>query len=196
MYWIIAGLGNPGEEYENSRHNTGRVVLDYFRKKNDFSDWEKNKKLNALASKGKLARQNVLLIEPETFMNNSGKAIASLVKSKKQAEQLVVIHDDLDLSLGATKISFNRGAGGHKGIESIRRAIKTEAFVRLRVGISPATLSGKIKKPKGEKAVYDFILGNFKPKEMEILKKVAKKVSEALEAIVSEGKGIAMGKFN
>src|SRR3989344_806354 len=116
MQYTIVGLGNPGKEYESSRHSTGRIVLEQFRKKNGFPDWEKNKKMNALASEGKLAREKVLLLEPETFMNNSGKSVAPLVKTKKAAERLVVIHDDLDLPLGAMKISFNRGSGGHKGI--------------------------------------------------------------------------------
>ncbi len=201
MQWIIVGLGNPGEEYKQARHNTGRIVIEAFRKKNGFSDWEKDKKLNALVSGGtprhaQGKKEKVMLVEPETFMNNSGKSIAPLVKNKKAAERLVVIHDDLDLPLGGMKISFNRGSGGHKGIESIKRAIKTEAFVRLRVGISSATPSGKLKKTKGDKAVNNFILGEFKPKEMELMKKVAKRASDALTAIVTLGRERAMGKYN
>jgi PTH1 family peptidyl-tRNA hydrolase len=196
MAYIIVGLGNPGEEYKNTRHNTGRIVLENFRKKNDFSDWEPDKKSKALMSGGKVVKEKVILVEPETFMNNSGKSVVPIVKTKKAAEKLVVVHDDLDIPLGSMKISFNRGSGGHNGIESIKRAIKTEGFIRLRVGISSSTPSGKIKKPKGEKAVQDFILGEFKPKETEILKKVAKRASEALEMIVLDGREKAMGEFN
>ena len=111
-------------------------------------------------------------------------------------EWVVVVHDYLDLPLGSFKIVFNRGSGGHRGVESIRRAIKTEGFIRIKVGISPATPSGKTKQPKGEKAVNNFILGTFKPKELEVLKKVSKKVSGALTAIVAEGKERAMNEFN
>jgi len=193
---VIVGLGNPGEEYENTRHNTGRIVLETFRKKNDFSAWEKDNKLNALVSDGKVGKEKIKLICPETFMNNSGKSVAPLIKSKKAAEQLIVVHDDLDLPLGSMKISFNRGSGGHKGIESIKRAIKTEAFVRVRIGISPSTPSGKTKKPKGDKAVQDFILGKFKKNETETFKKNAKRASDALAMIVSDGRERAMGEFN
>ena len=196
MQYIIAGLGNPGEEYKNTRHNSGRIILEQFRKQNYFSDWKNNNKLKTLVSEGKIKKKKVLLVEPETFMNKSGASIALLVESKKGAESLIVIHDDLDLPLGSYKISFNRGSGGHRGVESIIRAIKTEGFVRIRVGISPTTPSGKLKKPKGEKLIDDFIVNEFKDKEMEIMKKVSKKLSEALEILVTEGREKAMSVFN
>ena len=195
MYYIV-GLGNPGEEYEGTRHNTGRIVLEYFQKKNDFSDWEENKKLRALVSKGKIKKEEVMLLEPETFMNKSGGSLGSLITSVKKAEKLIVIQDDLDLGMGTIKISFNRGSGGHRGIESIMRAIKTEAFVRVRVGISPATPSGKLKKPHGDEIIGDFILAKFKKTEEDELKKVSKRVSEALEMIILESREKAMGEFN
>ena len=196
MPYVICGLGNPGEEYENTRHNTGRMALEHFRKKAGFPDWVKDKKLNALVSEVKIKKEKVKIICPETFMNNSGKSVAVLVKSKKTAEELIVVHDDLDLPLGAMKISFNRGSGGHRGVESVRRAIKTEAFVRLRIGISPSTPSGKPKKPSGDKKILDFIIGNFKPAELATLKKVLKRASEALEMLVAEGRERAMGEYN
>ena len=193
---IIVGLGNPGTEYKNTRHNTGRLVLDIFRQKNDLPDWKENRKLKSLVSAGKIGKTKISLLLPDTFMNKSGEAVSKLIKSKKVAENLVVIHDDLDLPLGRFKISFNHGAGGHRGVLSIVKALKTEAFTRIRVGIAPVTPSGKTKKPFGEKAVIDFILGEFKTKELEILKKTAKKIIEALGTIASEGKEKAMGKFN
>lgn len=196
MQYFLLGLGNSGKEYENTRHNTGRVVLEHFRKKNDFPAWQEDKKIKALVSEGKVGKAGVLLVEPETFMNNSGKAAAFLVKTKKAAENLIVIHDDLDLPLGKIKISWNRGGGGHKGIESIKRAVKTEAFTRMRVGISPATAKGAAKKPSGEEAVIKFILGKFKPAEESELKKIKKKIAEAIEMIITEGKEEAMSRFN
>ena len=189
---IIVGLGNPGAEYENTRHNTGRMILDIFRQKNNLPEWQEDKKLKSLISK----KNKITLLLPETFMNKSGEAIAKIIKSKKAAESSVVIHDDLDLPLGRFKISFNRGAGGHRGVQSIVKLLKTGAFTRIRVGIASVTPSGKIKKPIGEKAVIDFILGKFKDKELETFKKTAKKISEAIGIIITEGREKAMGVFN
>lgn len=196
MKWIIVGLGNPGGEYAATRHNTGRVVLEEFRGAHDIPDWEIKKPYNALATKGEVAKTEVLLIEPETMVNNSGKSLLSLVKSKKQAERLVVIYDDLDLPLGKWKFSFNRGSGGHKGVESIACAIKTKAFVRVRVGITPVSLLGKMKKPKGGGAVVKFILGKFTNSELVELKKVSKEVSWGLEILLKHGLERAMGECN
>src|SRR3990167_1729385 len=208
MKWIIVGLGNPDGEYAGTRHNTGRIVLDEFRQAHDLPDWEEKKLYKALVSGGKVGKTDALLIEPETTMNNSGKSLLSLVKSKKQAEQFVVIHDDLDLPLGKWKFSFNRGSGGHKGIESIARTLKTKAFVRVRVGIAPLSLLGKMKKPKGDPpaprgasrqagdAVVQFILGKFTNSELAELKKVSKEISRGLETLVAKGLDATMGEFN
>ena len=186
--YIIIGLGNPGEEYKNTRHNTGAVIVEAFRRAEDFPDWKEDKKLKALISEGKIGKEKITLVFPETFMNKSGLSTAPLIKSQKAAEKLIVVHDDLDLPLGRMKISFNRGLGGHKGLESIKRAIKTEGFMRIRIGISPSTPSGKIKKPHGEDKVTDFILGKFKKSEEKVLKKIANEASKALAMIVTEGR--------
>ena len=129
-------------------------------------------------------------------MNNSGKAVAPLIKSKKDLENLVVVYDDIDLPLGKIKISFNRSAGGHNGLASIIKSVKSEEFLRIRIGISPATPKGVVKKPKGEKAVLNFLLGQFKKPELETLKKLSKKVAEAVEMIYASGKDKAMSLFN
>ena len=179
MTYLLVGLGNPGEEYEGTRHNTGRIVVFALAKKIESND---NKKIKILL--------------PDTFMNKSGSAVAPLIKNTKQAERLIVVHDDLDLPLGMMKLSFNRGSGGHKGVESIMRAIKTKAFVRLRIGISRATPKGKLKKPVGDEAVGDFILGKFKKEELEILKKVTKRAGKALEVLITEGREKAMNIAN
>ncbi len=196
MSHIIVGLGNPGEKYENTRHNTGRIVLEHFRKMKKFPEWEYNKKLNAETFEGKLQKEKAFLVLPETFMNKSGVSVKPLVKSEKVAERLIVVHDDLDLPIGTFKIAFNRGTGGHKGVDSIRRSIKTKAFIRLKVGIALATPSGKVKKPKGEHKVNDFILGVFKPAELQKLKRILPKMTDALEMIITEGKEKAMNRFN
>jgi len=192
----IVGLGNPGEEYKESRHNVGRIILEKFRKKFDFSDWEFDKKSQSLVSEGKVGKTEAKLILPETYMNRSGGSVKKFVTSKKKVQDLVVVYDEIDLPLGITKIVFNRGSGGHKGIESVMRSLGTKEFTRLRVGISPSTPSGKIKKPKGEQKVVDFVLGKFSKREQETLKKIQKKMVEALEALVTEGRATAMNRFN
>ena len=195
MSYILVGLGNPGEEYIDTRHNTGRIVLALAIKNFDFSEFKIDKKLLSLVASGKIDGESVKALMPETFMNKSGNSLKTLITSGKKAKTLVVIHDDLDLPIGSLRISFNRGAGGHRGVESIIRAIKTEKFIRIKIGISPKTPTGKTKKPKSGK-VGDFILGKFKSEEMVELKKVSKKVSEALKVMMEEDVYKAMTEFN
>lgn len=195
MAYIFVGLGNPGDEYKLTRHNTGRILLEGLAKSLD-AEWKVDKKLNSTVSKVKIGKTPVTLVLPDTFMNNSGKAVKPLITSVKGAEKLLVIYDDLDLPFGTNKISFNKSSGGHRGLESIIKSIKTEKFARIRVGISPTTPSGKIKKPKGEDAVTKVIMGKFKDDEMKELKKLSKKVNEALETFVSEGLEKTMTGFN
>src|SRR3989344_1028293 len=172
---LVVGLGNPGEEYKNTRHNTGRLILGWVEQKLD----------------GKIK-----FFTPDNFMNNSGKAVAPFVKSKKDLKDLVVIYDDIDLPMGKIKISFNRSDGGHNGLASVIKAVKSKEFLRIRIGISPETPSGKIRKPKGEKAVLNFLLGEFKKGEQEEIKKLGKIVAEAVEVIFTEGKDKAMSLYN
>lgn len=196
MQYIIVGLGNPGEEYKDTRHNAGRMVLEVFRKKNDFPEFTLDKSLKALVSKGTFGKDKVILLAPDNFMNVSGKSVAPLIKNAKDAERTIVVYDDLDLPIGSMKISFNRSSGGHRGVESIIKALKTPAFARLRIGICPITPTGKPKKPKGEDAIMDFIVGPFKKPEMEVMKKTTKKGAEALALILSEGREKATGQVN
>ena len=177
---LVVGLGNPGKEYENTRHNTGRILVGMIEKKLDKEE----------------SKQKIKFITPDTFMNNSGKAVAPLIKSKKDLKDLVVIYDDIDLPLGKMKISFNRSSGGHNGLGSIIKHLKSEEFLRIRIGISPSTPKGVVKKPKGEKAVLNFLLGEYKKPELETIKKMSKKVAEAVEMIFSESKEKAMSIFN
>jgi PTH1 family peptidyl-tRNA hydrolase len=200
MTFFFIGLGNPGDEYKNTRHNTGRIMLEHFRLAHEFPEWQKkmaaDKKSIALISKGKIGSQTVTLVCPETFMNKSGVSAKAFVTSVKGAERMMVVYDDLDLPFGSSKISFNKSSGGHKGLESIIKALKTEAFPRIRIGISPTTPSGKLKKPVGEDAVTKLILGPFKPDELTALKKLSKRVNEALELFVTSDREVAMTNFN
>ncbi len=211
MPYIIAGLGNPGEEYINTRHNTGRIVLEAVAKEFNIADaiensekggkvkgdfFDLNKKFNSHVAEGKIGKEKVTLIAPDTFMNNSGKAIAGLVKSVKAAERLVVIYDDFALPLGRIKIAFNRSSGGHNGVESIIKALKTEAFVRIRVGTAPEKSNGDAKVPHGDEKVLKFILSKFKDDELKELKKVSKRVAEAIEVLIKESREKAMSVYN
>lgn len=177
--YFILGLGNPGEEYQDTRHNAGRIVASEIEKR-----LSSNKKIKFIVPGEKV------------MMNQSGKSLVGLIKTKKDASKLIVIHDDLDLPIGKFKISWNRGTGGHRGLESILRQIKTTEFIRFRLGIAPVTPSGKTKKPSGEEKVLKHILGEFKPPELKIIKNISKKASEALETIVSESLAKAMTLFN
>ena len=194
IYFI--GLGNPGEEYEKTRHNSGRIVLEVFRKMNDFPEWEFDKKNNALISSKKIGKETVDLILPETFMNKSGESLKKIINGPKKIAHTVVLHDDLDLGLGKVKMSFNKGSAGHKGVISIVKTLKTEAFYRIRIGITPTNTKGIPKKPSGEGAILDFIVGQFKDKELEEIKRLAKKISSALYVFADESSGKAMTLCN
>ncbi len=195
MNYIIVGLGNPGAEYESTRHNTGRMAVDYFAKKVGVEkDWKEDKKLKSEIIKGKIKKNTFVLLKPNTFMNKSGDAVKPLVKSKKAAETLVVIHDDLDIPFGNVKLSFNKSSGGHRGVESIIKKIGTEGFIRMRIGIAPTEKS--IRVSQNEKVVEGLILGKFKPSELDLIKKIMKKTSEGLEVLINDGREVATGFVN
>ena len=191
----IVGLGNPGEEYELTRHNAGRIAVLELVKKEGMGELVFDKKINALVGKGEIGGEKVQIILPETFMNKSGNALKKIITSAKKAENLIVVHDDIDLPLGKIKISFGKNSGGHKGVESVIKAVKTINFTRVRIGISSTNAKGAVKKPSGDKFL-DYIVGKFKPAELAEMKKTAKKAAEVLRAIATEGVAKAMGKFN
>ena len=192
----IVGLGNPGEEYARTRHNAGRILLQMLAKKYDFSDFREDKKTKALIAQGMIEKKKIQFLLPNNFMNNSGGSVKPHITSTKDLASLVVVYDDLDLPIGRIKISFDRGDGGHNGLASIIKSVKSREFVRVRVGVSPHTPGGKLKKPSGEKAVVDFLMKDFKESEFTELKKIAKRVGEALGCFVSKGKDTMMTLYN
>lgn len=195
MAYTILGLGNPEVEYRNTRHNAGAIVVDTISREISSSDWKNDSIKKSLISKGEIGGEKVILIKPQSFMNKSGVAIKDLVGLPKKIANLIVIHDDIDLPLGSLKIVFNRGSGGHKGVESIVRTLKSNSFVRIRVGVTPTTPGGKLKKPEHNKLV-DFIVGEFKKPELLIINKISKTVYEAIEMLIEEGLNKAMTNFN
>ena len=187
MALVIVGIGNPGKEYEKTRHNAGRMAVELLAKQEGADDFEFNKKANALVAETKVGGEKATLVLPETFVNLSGKAVAGFVKTPKAAKNLIVVQDDLDLPLGTIKMVVGRGSGGHKGIESIMRAVKSKEFARIRIGISGVGKRNQAKKVHGEEKVVKHVIGKFKPAEEAALKKALKKSAEAMRVYAEEG---------
>jgi PTH1 family peptidyl-tRNA hydrolase len=194
---IIVGLGNPGEKFEKTRHNLGFLVVESLRSKiKSFSDWKKSKKFLSEISGGKIDSEKVILAKPQTFMNNSGKAIKLLTKSYKlKAESLFVVHDDLDIPFGKIKISFGGGSAGHKGVQSIIDELETKNFVRFRIGIKPNS-KFKMQNAKLKFKIQNFVLEKFNKKEEKILKKVIEMACQAIEMVIKKGIEKAMSELN
>lgn len=180
--FLIVGLGNPGRKYKRTRHNFGFRVLDQLRQTYCLPRFKLNKKLQSELSAGALGDKEVILAKPQTFMNESGKAVKAVFNFYKiPLENLIVVHDELDLVLGEIKTSEARGAAGHKGIESIIGELGTQNFIRLRLGIRPgADVPGLVHVPQKE----NFVLRKFSKDEEAILEPVIKKSAEALAAAV------------
>jgi PTH1 family peptidyl-tRNA hydrolase len=196
MTWVVVGLGNPDEEHVRTRHNAGRMAVEYFAKKKDFGEWKEDKKSKSFVVRGAVGKALAVCVLPNTYMNKSGNAVMRYIKSVKAAEKLIVVYDELDLPFGTMKISFDRGSGGHKGIESIARALKTKRFTRVRIGISRVNGKGETQKPQGDRDVEKHILGEFSSDEFSQLKDLFKKASEAIETALLEGREKAMNVFN
>lgn len=162
---IIIGLGNQGKRYTNTPHNIGFEIIDKFAMKNNFPEFKLSKKFNALISED----NNVILIKPETFMNQSGKSVQAITSFYK-TKNITVVHDDIDLILGDVRISKNSGSAGHKGVQSIIKELGSKDFTRIRIGIQPQ---------KGKpKSIERYVLQKFKKEQRELLKPA---VLEALE---------------
>jgi PTH1 family peptidyl-tRNA hydrolase len=189
---VIVGLGNPGKKFEKTRHNLGFMVLDGFSRKNKFPKFEMRKEFLAEISEKKIGKEKIILAKPQTFMNNSGKSVKILTRTfNLDLKNLFVIHDDLDISFGKIKISFGRGSGGHKGVQSIIDELKTKNFFRFRIGIKPKqnyiTLYSSIE---------NFVLGKFDENERKILKEIIEKACRAIEVAIKESVEKAMSEFN
>lgn len=192
MATIIIGLGNPGEKYKNTRHNAGFLVLEKFAEKNNFPEFKLQKKYDALITEKPFdaaqGDENIILVKPQTFMNDSGKTAQAIFKNYKnlKIEKFIVIHDDVDLLVGKIKIVKERGSAGHKGVESIIKAIGNENLIRIRIGIAPQT---DIKADK-------IVLKKFSPDEQKVLDETISKTAEALNFLIKNGLEKAMNEFN
>jgi PTH1 family peptidyl-tRNA hydrolase len=194
MHYIV-GLGNPGEKYQHTRHNVGWLVLDAWLTATGLPTVYERSQLSGRVTEGLLHNQEVTVLYPDTYMNNSGGAVAKLVP-KDEVGQLVVVHDDVDLPFGAIKISVGGGSGGHNGLKSITKSLGTPEYVRLRIGIAPTSFwTGAPKRPAGAK-LPAFVLQPFTRKEERQLKEVLATAGKALSAIVKDGPQAAMNQFN
>jgi PTH1 family peptidyl-tRNA hydrolase len=187
---LIVGLGNPGRSYASNRHNIGFICLRYFARAQAIKF--NQKKGLARIGTGVVAGNKVVLARPQTFMNQSGQSVSRLLrKFKVNPQDLLVIHDDLDLPLAKIRISSGSGSGGHKGINSIIQELGTQEFTRIRVGIGrPANPTPT------EDDIIAYVLSDFTPQERKAVSSVIPRVSEAILCLLTEGLTTAMNKFN
>jgi PTH1 family peptidyl-tRNA hydrolase len=200
---LIVGLGNPGEKHERTRHNLGFMVIDrlfrgYASPKDNFKEEKKFKSQIAeivwQPKRGKT--EKVILVKPLTFMNGSGLAVSLISKFYKiDASDVWIIHDEVDLPLGAMKIRFGGSSAGHKGVESILESLKTDKFWRFRMGIGAQ--KSKLENQKAKvKAIDNFVLGTFSESERGKAREIIKKGTKAIEDALEEGLEKAMNRFN
>ena len=184
---LIIGLGNSDLEYQNTRHNVGFMFLDYLAKKIDANDFAEDKKHNALVSKSKIEKTTVVLAKPLCYVNKSGEVVSKLSKFYKiKPTDIIVVQDDLDIEFGSFKNSFEKNSGGHKGVESIIKALKTNKFYRLRIGTSIRALEKAREQSDKERDAFvmDFVLGKFLPKNQDVIKKMFPDIYERLLQII------------
>ena len=180
---LVVGLGNPTEEYNNTRHNIGYMFLDYVTNGEEF---KVNKKFNAMEYITMLGGEKIIFVKPLTFMNLSGEAVIKYVNFYKlKPEDILVIQDDLDLDVGRYKLMFNHGDGGHNGIKNIILNLSSRNFLRLKIGIS-----------KAKNNTRDYVLGKFSKSELTKIKENFSELDNFMEDYVSMSRDLLMGKYN
>ena len=185
--YIIAGLGNPGKKYVNSRHNVGFDTLDAVAAKYNID--VKKVKFNGIYGEGSIAGEKVVLVKPQTFMNLSGECIRDFKNwYKVDNEQIIIIYDDISLPLGKMRIRPKGSAGGHNGIKSIIYQTGSEVFPRIKIGV------GSPENPDYDLA--DYVLGHFSKAEIDVLVPVAVKAADAVAEIIKNGTEKAMSAYN
>lgn len=179
---IIIGLGNPGAEYESTRHNTGFFFVDKIKSSWSFPAFEFNKKLNCEVSKNVIIGKEILIVKPSTFMNLSGVATKNILDFYKLTpDDIIVIHDDLDIAIGKYRVAPDSSSAGHHGVENIIEKLGTQKFTRIRIGIGKETEEGAIACRLDAK---NFVLQKFSPEELEKIEKISDTVLEEIEKIV------------
>jgi len=187
---LIVGLGNPGRAYAHNRHNIGFICLNHFARSQRIK--LDQKRGLARIGAGEVAGNKMVLAKPQTYMNQSGQSVSRLVQRFNiNPNDLLVIHDDLDLPLAKLRLSYGSGSAGHKGIESIIQELGSQNFTRIRVGI------GRPDKAEiSEADIISYVLSDFTPEERQAIARVIPRVSEAIFTLLTEGLTTAMNKFN
>lgn len=192
---ILVGLGNPGEKYQNTRHNVGFIALDTLLKqfeplKKTF--WEQDEKIDTKTIK--IDGQEVLLAKPKTFMNNSGYAVKTLLaKQKANPEDLILIYDDVDLPLGKLRVRFGGAAGGHHGVQSVIDQLGSDKFLRIRLGI------GNLKYENSKKVkrdVSEYVVARFSSQEKKKVKEMVNQAIRSAALILEHGIDKYMSKYH
>lgn len=195
MFYIIA-LGNPGEKYAKTRHNVAWQAMDYLIDSLNLPGLVESKSHSGRITEGVIENEEVIVLYPDTFMNNSGSAVVKLV-SKDDSEKMIVVHDDIDLPFGEIRVGRGRGAGGNNGVRSVIEKLGTKDFIRVRIGIAPKSVwTGEVKRPAGGGPLERFVLKPFGLTESRHLIELFKQVQKTIEIIVSEGVESAMNKIN
>ena len=185
--YIIVGLGNPGRDYENTRHNIGFDVIDRLAEQENIVVLEKKHK--AIIGKGVIAGEKCILAKPQTFMNLSGESVRALLDYYKADEtaDLIVISDDISLDVGQLRIRKKGSAGGHNGLKSIIAHLGHDVFMRVKMGVG--------EKPKGWD-LADYVLGHFSPQEREVMEEAVERAADAIRMMIAEDADAAMNDFN
>jgi PTH1 family peptidyl-tRNA hydrolase len=184
--WLIAGLGNPGSEYEGNRHNCGFMVADVLADR--IGVRFKRDRSRARVAAGRLAGYPVTLAKPQTFMNASGRPVAALRTFYKiPVEHIVVIHDELDIPFGTIRIKRGGGDNGHNGLRSVTAALGTRDYLRVRVGIG---------RPPGRMDPADYVLHDFSAAERKALPEVLERSADAVEVLLQRGLAAAQNEFH
>ena len=184
--WLVVGLGNPGLQYEKTRHNLGFMLIDMLAR--EFQTQVRREECRALIGRSEFASETIELVKPQTFMNLSGESVSCLLKKdSRTAKKLIVVADDLALPLGKIRLRPKGSAGGHNGLKSIIHCLKTEEFIRLRIGIQPEHPLRDTK---------NFVLDNFSGTDFEIVEKVLQESADAVCAVIKDGIEKAMSRYN
>lgn len=181
---LIIGLGNPGTQYETTRHNVGFMAIDKIADFFSFENFKTDKKLKAEITKGNIGEKETILVKPQTFMNNSGQAVTACKNFFKVPDKnILVIHDDIDIELGKIKTAQSGGSAGHNGIKSIIELLGTKDFQRIRIGIDSRKKGGIWQKLFGKIPTEKFVLQTFRKEEIELLNDVFTMIIETVEKL-------------